>query len=413
MQTYEQAMEKLKALGEEHLLRYYEELSPEEQGELLSRIEALDPVYLRVFADHSSKRGEDVVRNISPIDVLQLKEIQENKETYLEEGLRAEREGALAAVLLAGGVGTRLGASGPKGAVDIGLTHPVYIFQRIFESIDAAAKAAGRKMHLFVMTSESNREESERFILEHECFGYDSEYVHFFNQEMAPCVDEHGRILLETKSRIAMSPNGNGGWFVSLMKAGYGELMRREGIKWLNVFSVDNVLQKVCDPVFFGAVLKSGMPSGSKVVRKKSPEERVGVMCLDGGRASVVEYYELTNEMRYEKNSSGDYAYYYGVILNYLFRVSDLEAALSANLPVHFAHKSIPYLDPQTGHIVKPQEPNGWKFEYFIFDILSSLSGCLPFEVEREREFAPVKNAKGDDSVDTARELLLSNGVNL
>ena len=407
--TAEQANVTLKALGQEHLLRYYEELSQEERESLLAQIAAIDPIYLESFARGTGHKAE---KQISPINVLKADEISEKKEQYLAEGIRSASKGELAAVLLAGGMGTRLGADVPKGCFDIGITRPVYIFQRIFENLMDSVRVIGKKLHIFIMTSESNAEESESFIRDHGCFGYDPEYVHFFSQEMAPAVDENGKILLETKGRIATAPNGNGGWFRSLMKAGYGTFMENEGIRWLNVFSVDNVLQRVCDPVFFGAVLMSGFPSGSKVVEKNSPEERVGVMCLDGGRTSVIEYNELTDAMRYEKTEDGSYAYYYGVILNYLFRVDSLIASMNENLPIHPAHKSIPYLD-ENGCTVKPHEPNGWKFEYFIFDILSSLDGCLPFEVVREREFAPVKNASGVDSIETARALLAANGISL
>ncbi len=412
LQTYEQAEKKLKALGQEHLLRYYAELSEDGKAQLLSQIGELDEVYLDAFSKKDSLSLPEQ-KEITPIDVMCAAEIESRREEFLARGISAAKEGKIAAVLLAGGMGTRLGADGPKGTVDIGVTRHVYIFQRIFENLSESADAAGRSLHLFIMTSESNHDETVSFLKEHRYFGYDPEYVHFYRQEMAPAVDRSGRIILESRGRIASSPNGNGGWFRSLLKAGYGSLIEDQGIEWLNVFSVDNVLQRICDPVFFGAVLESGLPSGSKVVAKSSPEERVGVMCNKGGRPAVVEYYELTDSMRYEKRPDGSYAYYYGVILNYLFRIRDLEEADGKGMPIHFADKSIAAWDPVSGQTVKSKEPNGWKFEYFIFDILNSLDGCLPFEVIRDREFAPVKNASGPDSPETARELLRKNGIEI
>ena len=172
------------------------------------------------------------------------------------------------------------------------------------------------------------------------------------------------------------------------------------------------MLQQICDPVFFGAVLESGAACGSKVVRKTSPGEKVGVMCLKDGKPSVVEYYEMTDEMRELCDGTGERVYNYGVILNYLFRVPDLLRVMDESMPLHFAHKKIPYL-AEDGTTVTPASENGWKFEYFILDLISEMETCLPFEVERTREFAPVKNASGPDSVDTARALLRENGVEL
>lgn len=149
---------------------------------------------------------------------------------------------------------------------------------------------------------------------------------------------------------------------------------------------------------------------GAKVVRKASPDEKVGVMCLEDGKPSIVEYYELTDEMRHQKNEKGEYAYNFGVILNYLFRVSELERIMSHELPLHLVEKKIACLD-ENGNPVKPQEPNGYKFEQLVLDMIHDMGTCLPYEVVREKEFAPIKNKEGVDSVETARVLLEKNGV--
>ena len=152
--------------------------------------------------------------------------------------------------------------------------------------------------------------------------------------------------------------------------------------------------------------------AGSKVVKKVTPDEKVGVMCLEDGRPSIVEYYELTEEMRDAKDAAGDPAYNFGVILNYLFRISELEKIREKNLPLHVVEKKIPYLDEQ-GEKVKPEAPNGYKFEQLVLDMIHEMENCLPFEVERSKEFAPIKNATGVDSVESARELCKLNGIQL
>jgi len=190
------------------------------------------------------------------------------------------------------------------------------------------------------------------------------------------------------------------------------DIIKENGIEWLNVFAVDNVLQRIADPVFLGAVLDKNYTSGSKVIRKASPDEKVGVMCLENGHPSIVEYIELTEEMLHQTDENGDLAYNFGVILNYLFKVDCLEEIVRNSLPYHLAEKKIPCIDEQ-GNPVAPAEPNGIKFELFILDMIYMLDTCLPFEVVREKEFAPIKNKTGVDSVDSARELLKKNGVEL
>ncbi|MBQ2265593.1 MAG: UTP--glucose-1-phosphate uridylyltransferase, partial [Oscillospiraceae bacterium] len=211
---------------------------------------------------------------------------------------------------------------------------------------------------------------------------------------------------------IAASPNGNGGWFSSMIKAGLLPFLKKEGIEWLNVFAVDNVLQRIADPVFVGATILSGASSGSKVVSKADPEERIGVLCLEDGTPSIVEYYEMTPEMITSREPDGRLSYNYGVILNYLFRTDCLERIAGNNMPIHVVSKKVPYIG-ENGELVKPSEPNAYKFETLVLDMIHMQDKCLSFEVDRQREFAPVKNAEGVDSVESARELLRRNGVEL
>lgn len=400
---------RLKALHEEHLLRFFGDLTPDEQQAFLDQLSSTDFSCLASFPHRT-----DPVRHgvFSPLPAMRLDDIHAQRDAFRTRGLEEAEKGSLGAVLLAGGMGTRLGADGPKGVFDIGVTHPVYIFQRIFENLMYAATRIGRPVHLAVMTSDRNDGETRSFLSSHAFFGYPADYVHFFRQEMAPAVDEEGHLLLEAPGRLATSPNGNGGWLRSMAASGILDLFRRDGVRWLNVFAVDNVLQNICDPIFFGATLESGRPCGAKVVRKAGPEEKVGVMCLEDGRPTVVEYYELTDEMRNARDGQGRYLYDFGVINNYLFRIEDAVRVMNGSMPLHFAHKKIDCID-EKGRPVHPKEPNGWKFEYFIFDLIHELDGCLPFEVERDREFAPIKNRTGVDSVESARALLIRNGFRL
>ena len=194
--------------------------------------------------------------------------------------------------------------------------------------------------------------------------------------------------------------------------AGVVEDVHARGIEWLNIFAVDNVLQRIADPVFVGATIDSGRVSGAKVVRKADPNEKVGVLCLEDGKPSIVEYYEMTEEIINSREANGELSYNFGVILNYLFRVDKLEDIMNAKMPVHVVEKKIPYIDKE-GTYFKPETPNGYKFELLVLDMIHLLDNCLSFEVVRNREFAPIKNKTGVDSIESARELMRENGIEL
>lgn len=407
--NYQEAKKKLEQYGQEHVFRYYDELSDREKDELIAQVKETDMEVLSMCGhrDEFQKKGK-----ITPLAAMQLEEIEKNREHYFNRGCAAIRDGRIGAVLLAGGMGTRLGSDDPKGMYNIGLTRNVYIFERIIHNLLDAVNQAGSYIYLFIMTSDKNHEKTVRFFEENNYFGYNREYITFFQQDMAPAADYQGKILMESKAKMSTSPNGNGGWFTSIISNGVLNKIHEKGIEFLNVFAVDNVLQKIADPVFVGAVLEKDCAVGAKVVRKAAPDERVGVMCLEDGKPSIVEYYELTDEMRDAKDEKGEPAYNFGVILNYLFRVKDLEKITAKKMPIHIVEKAIPYIN-ENAELIRPDSPNGYKFEALVLDMIHLLDSCLPFEVVRSKEFAPIKNKTGIDSVESARALLIENGVDL
>lgn len=405
--NYQEAYDKLEKNGQLHVLKYYEELTQEEKEALLAQVETLD---FSMTASCKHKEELNQKGKITPLSAMQLKEIAERKEEFMSVGLDAIRDGKVGAVLLAGGMGTRLGSDAPKGLYNIGLTKEVFIFQRLIENLLEVVHQADAWIHLFVMTSDKNHEATVNFFREKDYFGYKPEYVTFFMQEMAPATDYAGKVYMEAKDKISTSPNGNGGWFSSMIKWGVVDKIHEAGIEWLNVFAVDNVLQRIADPCFVGATILTDSDVGAKVVRKNAPDERIGVMCLEDGRPSIVEYYELTEELMNAKDGNGEPAYSFGVILNYLFREKSLEEIAAKKLPLHIVEKKIPCLN-EAGELIKPEEPNGYKYEQLVLDMIHELDSCLPYEVERNYEFAPIKNKTGIDSVESARELCKENGI--
>lgn len=406
---YQEAYDKLEKYGQLHVLKYYEELSGYEKEALIEQIENTDLAMLEQcrHKEELNPRGK-----ITPISVMQLTEIERKREEYTKIGLEAIRAGKVGAVLLAGGMGTRLGSEAPKGVYNIGLTKEVFIFQRLIENLLEVVRQAGAWIPLYVMTSDKNHAATTAFFEEKNYFGYQPDYVTFFMQDMAPAADYNGKVYMEEKWKMSTSPNGNGGWFLSMMKWGVTDKIREAGVEWLNVFAVDNVLQRIADPCFVGATIATDSAVGAKVVRKNAPDEKVGAICLEDGRPSIVEYYEMTEELMNATDEKGEPAYNFGVILNYLFREKDLEEIVARKLPLHIVEKKIPYLD-DNGMAVKPETPNGYKFEQLVLDMIHELDSCLPYEVVRNREFAPIKNKTGIDSVESARELCRENGIAL
>ena len=406
--TYNEAFRKLETCGQTQLLRFYSELDPEKKEQLLASLKHMDLSVLKAL----DQKVQDKRGTFSPLGALTIPEIRAREEEFSQEGLKILKEGKAAAVLLAGGMGTRLGADRPKGTFDIGVTHPLYIFECLFNNLLSDAEKAGRCFPLLIMTSDLNHEATVSFLTEHRFFGYDPDQIFFFTQEMAPCADLSGKLLLEKKWKPAVSPNGNGGWYTSLVKAGLDKVLDERGVEYLTVFGVDNVLARVNDPCYLGAFALSGRDCAGKVVKKAAPDERVGVLCLEDGQPSIVEYYEMTDEMRTLRDASGELSYNYGVILDYTFRLEKLKALAKKDLPLHIVEKKIPYID-ENGLEVRPEEPNGYKFETLVLDMIHMMDSCLPYEVAREKEFAPVKNRTGVDSVESARDLLTLNGVTL
>ena len=406
--TREEAINLLEEKGQSHVMRGFDDLTEEQQKGLLAQIEAVDWKVIEL----AGKQSKIPLGELSPLGAVEVSEIEKREGEVREAGLTAIREGKVAALLLAGGMGTRLGLDKPKGELNVGINRTLYIFQCLINNLMDVTREAGATVPLYIMTSEKNNDETIRFFEEHDYFGYPKEDVAFFVQEMAAAVDYDGKLLLEAPGRLATSPNGNGGWFSSLVKAGLLSDIHQRGVEWINIFAVDNVLQRIADPLFIGATILNGKVSGSKVVRKVDAYEKMGVLCLEDGRPSVVEYYEMSKDMAESTDEAGNLRYAFGVILNYLFRVDKLEEIVERELPVHVVEKKIPYL-AEDGTLVKPEEPNGYKFETLVVDMIRMMDNNLPFEVVREREFAPIKNLHGVDSLDSARELLQKNGIEL
>jgi UDP-N-acetylglucosamine/UDP-N-acetylgalactosamine diphosphorylase len=318
-----------------------------------------------------------------------------------EEALRA---GRVAAMTVAGGQGTRLGFDGPKGTFPITPVRRKSLFQVFAEKILAAGRRHGRPLHWFVMTSRQNHSATEAFFSEREYFGLDRARVHFFPQGRVPAVDFSGRILLESPGSIALSPDGHGGCLRALERSGALDLMKAEGVDTLSYFQVDNPLVRCVDPAFVGWHLLGASEMSSKMVQKRHAAEKVGHFCLRDGRLSVVEYSDLPAALQGETDPSGRLRFSSGnIAVHVLDREFVRRMAAPGALAFHRAEKTVETIDA-AGRPVRPEKPNGIKFELFVFDAIPFARHPLVVETDRADDFSPVKSARGADSPETCRE---------
>jgi len=322
-------------------------------------------------------------------------------------GEAALRAGRVAAFTVAGGQGTRLGYDGPKGTYPVTPLQKKTLFQVFAEKIRAAGLRYGKPIHWFIMTSHANHAATEAFFQEHGYFGLDRARVHCFRQGRMPAVDFNGKILLEGRSAIAMSPDGHGGSLRALERSGALDLMKSENIDTLSYFQVDNPLVRAIDPVFIGFHLLRGSEMASKMVPKAYPEEKVGLFCFQHGKLVVVEYSDLPMALQRETNATGKLRFIAGnIAIHALDREFIRRMAAGGEgmaLPFHRADKKIPTIDA-SGDTVKLEKANGVKFEMFVFDALPHARNPVVIETRRADDFSPVKNAEGIDSPKTCRE---------
>lgn len=281
--TYEEALTYLTAHGQQHLLRYYPTLTPAQQKHLLEQISNL---HLERPQFQNREAAAQQRGHFAPLGAVTLEQIAEKADEYRRIGLQAIRDAKVGAVLLAGGQGSRLGFDHPKGMYNMGKTRDLYIFECLIHNLKKVTDEAEAYVPLMIMTSEQNDAETRAFLKEHDYFGYSADNVHFFKQETEPAVDENGKIFLNAPDQIVLSPNGNGGWFSSIQRAGLLQTVEEIGLEWLNVFAVDNVLQQIADPVFIGATIASGCASGGKG-RQQGRSGRTGGCALSGGQQTL------------------------------------------------------------------------------------------------------------------------------
>lgn len=398
--------------GQEHLLSFADDLDAAALARLLEQIESQDwPLLDELIKTHVKQKPTfEVPTDIEPAPYYASDPSPDRVAHYRAARVAGEqllRDGKVAAFVVAGGQGTRLGWDGPKGTYPATpLTHKP-LFQVFAEYLQKIEQKYGKPVPWYIMTSPANDADTRAFFDKHKHFGLDPADVVFFTQGTMPSIGFDGKVLLEAPDQLALNPDGHGGSLRALHNSGALDDMAHRHIEQISYFQVDNPVVKCVDPMFIGLHALDGAAMSSKMVKKAEPGERVGVFAQVDGRISVIEYSDLPDELAEQRNDDGSLRFNAGSIAIHVIAtrfVRELNAGRFA-LPLHRADKKVSYTDPGTGQRVTPDEPNAVKLESFVFDAVPLGERSIVYEVDRVEEFAPIKNADGSDSPQTSREL--------
>ncbi len=408
-QTFDAIRHTLSEAEQEHVLRYWPELSEAERRQLDDQLASIDHDLMKRLIETwvLNEPPAEVFREIEPVPTIPIADPSrpDARDAWVvgEEALRAGRVGLL---LVAGGQGTRLGYDGPKGAYPIGPITGRSLFAYHADKIHNAQQRYGCTLPWYIMVSEANRDETRTFFEENDYFGLKKKDVYFFTQRMVPCVDDEGKFMLDAPARLAMNPNGHGGVIPAVVENGISIDAKKRGVDTLSYFQVDNWALKIADPFFIGYHILGGGEMSSKIHRKTDVRESVGVHCLCDGEYRTIEYSELDiYPQLLETDAQGRPRYYAGNPAIHIISVDFIETVFSKfdAFPWHRAHKKIPYLDA-SGRRIEPEHANGYKFETFVFDALRfTTHRPIALEIDRAGEYTPIKQFSGSNSVEAAR----------
>ena len=405
-QELSQAKMILKENKQENVLKFLDKIADNKKDKIVKQILNLDFEQLKKLYEETKNEPEILEKKIEHIGYVdEYKLTEEKKDRYTALGEEVIKNSQYAVVTMAGGQGTRLGHKGPKGTFKIDVKpEPKYLFQIIAENLEIANKKYNVTLPWYIMTSTENNEQTVKFFEEHEYFGYPKEKIKFFMQGNLPLLLKNGDLIIDKDYSIKEAADGNGCIYRAMAKAGILDEMQKNGIKWIFIGSVDNVLLNMVDPILIGLTIDEKHEAASKSVAKANPKERVGVFCRANGVPSVIEYSELPEDMAEQRDEEGELLFGEAHIMCNLFSIDALEKVSKIHLPYHVASKKSDYMN-ENEEFVEVEEPNAYKFEAFIFDAFNFFDDISILRGKREMDFAPVKNKEGNDSPDTAKKL--------
>jgi len=397
--------------SQQHIFRWWEELDEKQRRRLLTQVGGLDfqlvGEFARMLRSETRRQSQRLHGDLRPPEVVRLPRTSSERERMRRARVVGERllsEGKVAVVTAAGGQATRMGIDGPKGAVPFGVITGKCLFHIFSERILALRRRHGALLPWFIMVSDATREPTERLFEKNSNFGLAKGSVRFFSQKMTPALDRRGRLIMESRDRIFMNPDGHGGMLEGMAKAGVLEELARGGIEYLFYFQVDNPAVKVADPVMLGLHAEADAEFSAKVIEKREPHERLGLFVVEDGRTVVKEYTEVPTRTAEERDDAGRIRFWAGSIAVHVFSVAFLRRLIEegVRLDYHIALKAVPHID-KSGRRVVSRQPNAFKFERFVFDVARHTERVLLVETAREEEFLPIKDRAGPASLKAAQ----------
>ncbi|MEO0510591.1 MAG: UDPGP type 1 family protein [Verrucomicrobiota bacterium] len=399
--------------GQSQVFRYYDELDADGQQALLAQAGTIDLSEVDELVKEHVLGGAHATLDLDGLEPAPFVATPASGgdtakwDAAWEAGAEAIRAGRVAAFCVAGGQGTRLGYDGPKGTYPVSPVSSKTLFQVFAEKIARSGERFGVTIPWFILTSEINNAATVEAFESNDYFGLSKESVHFIVQGLVPAVDLEGKILLSDKGKIAMTPDGHGGSLRALVRSGAVDTMKSAGIDIVSYFQVDNPIIQCVDPAFVGFHILGESELSSKMVPKAYALEKVGHFCTQNGETKVIEYSDMPDAMQEETNPDGSIRFNAGSVAIHIFDLDFIARAggnsADAKLPFHRANKKIPFVDAD-GSVIKPDTPNGVKFEMFVFDALPLAKNPVIIEAARQDDFSPVKNVEGVDSPKTSKE---------
>ncbi len=402
----ENIVEALRRYHQDNIINILNKVDDVTKQKMLNQIKDINLEELRELLDNTKETAGIDLNKIKPIKSTNKDKLsKEEIEKYEGLGTDVIKNNKFAVVTMSGGQGTRLGFNGPKGTFKINVEpKPKYLFEIIVDTLLEANKQYGVTIPWYIMTSEENDKTIKEFMKQHNNFGYKNEYIKYFKQGELPLIDTQGNLLVDENFNVRLASNGNGSIFESMRAKGVLDDMSSRGIEWVYIGSIDNVLLKMVDILLMGIAIEQGSLIATRSIFKNNPRERIGSLCSYNGKIKVIEYSELPEPMIEAVDENGELLYGESHVMCNLFNIEALKLVSTQKLPYHKAFKKYSYIDGNL-NLVVPEEPNAYKFEYFIFDSFEYFDKISILRGKREEDFAPVKNAKGVDSPETAASL--------